>query len=248
MLEVNDWIIINTITYKIHSISNIDDMRLAIIKQIKYLFDFDSASFYTVLSLNTSEIGHPIGINYPINEMEEYLKVFKEVDYSKGLMSTGKNIAYRESDIINDNLRIQTEYYKKVYKVHNWHHSLHLNISYNEVFLGVMSFFRNTDKPNFDYDSTFILDTIKDHLAFRLYTYLKSTQNNLLSISDSQEKYNLTNRETSILSLLIDNYDNKEICNKLLITNNTLKKHILNTYRKLDINKRIQLFDIIKKC
>lgn len=50
MLEVNDWILINAITYKIHTIDDIDEMRLAVMKQLKFLFDFDSASFYTVVA------------------------------------------------------------------------------------------------------------------------------------------------------------------------------------------------------
>jgi len=247
MLEVNDWIIINAITYKISAIDNIDEMRLAIMNQLKYLIDFDSSSFYTILSKNTNEIGNPVGINYPLEEMNEYLHGFKNVDYSKGLMSTGKNIVYRESDIMKDELRIQTEYYKKVYDTHNWHYSLHLNISYNEIFLGVMSLFRIKDKPNFDYDSTFILDMIKDHLAVRLFKEISNKDVNILSLSDCAEKYNITSRELKILSLLIDGTQDKEICESLFITSNTLKKHILNIYRKMGVNKRIQLFKIVKK-
>lgn len=247
MLEVNDWIIINAITYKINAIEDLDEMRLAIMNQLKYLIDFDSSSFYKVLSKNTNEMGNPVGINYPMEGMNEYLHEFKNVDYSKGLMATGKNIVYRESDIMNDELRMQTEYYKKVYDTHNWHYSLHLNISYNEFFLGVMSFFRIKGKPNFDYDSTFILDMIKDHLALRLFKEISNNDNNLLSLSDCAEKYNITSRELKILSLLIDGAQYKEICESLFITSNTLKKHILNIYRKTGVNKRIQLLKIVKK-
>lgn len=246
MLEVNDWIILNAITYKINAIENLDEMRLAIMNQLKYLIDFDSSSFYTVISKDLNEIGNPVGINYSLEGMNEYLYVFKNVDYSKGLMSTGKNIVYRESDIMNDELRTQTEYYKKVYDTHNWHYSLHLNISYNETFLGVMSFFRAKGKPNFDYDSSFVLDMIKDHLALRLFREI-SNNDTLLSLSDCAEKYTLTSRELKILSLLLTGTQDKEICETLFITNNTLKKHILNLYRKIGINKRTQLFNIVKK-
>lgn len=247
MLEVNDWILINAITYKIHAIDDLDKMRLAVMKQLKYLFDYDSASFYTVLSKNSNEIGNPVGINYSVQDMNEYLQVFKEVDYSKGLMSTGKNITYRESDIINDDLRIQTEYYKKVYDTHNWHYSLHLNISYNEIFLGVMSFFREKGKDNFDYSSTFILDMIKDHLSLRLFKEIYSNSHDLLSLADCTAKYRLTSREQDIVSLLIDGMQDKEICDALFITSNTLKKHILNIYRKTGINKRVQLLKLVRK-
>lgn len=246
MLEVNDWIILNTITYKIAAIEDLGEMRLAIMNQLKYLIDFDSSSFYTILSKDTNKIGNPVGINYSVEEMNDYIHIFKNVDYSKGLMSTGRNIVYRESDIMNDDERVKTEYYNKVYSTHNWHYSLHLNLSYNENFLGVMSFFRLKGKPNFDYDCSFILDMIKDHLALRLYKDIYRNDDNLLSISECAEKYNITPKELKILSLLIDGNEDKEICQILFITNNTLKKHILNIYRKLGINKRVQLFKMLK--
>lgn len=247
MLEVNDWIILNAITYKINAIEDIDEMRLAIINQLNYLIDFDSASFYITSSKSSSEIGNPVGVNYSVDEMNEYLNVFKNVDYSKGLMSTGKNIAYRESDIIKDELRVKTDYYKKVYDTHNWHYSLHLNISYNELFLGVMSFFRVKGKVDFEYDTIFILDMIKDHLALRLFKEINNIDNKLIPISECSEKYKVTSRELKVLSLMFDGISDKEICDALFITNNTLKKHILNIYRKIGVNKRVQLFKIIKK-
>lgn len=177
--------------------------------------------------------------------MNKYVQVFKEVDYSKGLMSTGKNITYRESDIMNDDLRVMTEYYKKVYDTHNWHYSLHLNISYNEMFLGVMSFFRVKGKENFDYTSTFIIDMIKDHLALRLFKEIYNNSN-LLSLTECAAKFKLTSREQNIVSLILGGMPDKEICDALFITSNTLKKHILNIYRKIGINKRVQLLKLVK--
>jgi DNA-binding CsgD family transcriptional regulator len=247
MLEVNDWILINAITYKIQAIEDLNEMQLAVMKQLKFLIDFDSASFYTVLSKGTAEIGNPVGINYSLSDMNKYLQVFKEVDYSKGLMSTGKNITYRESDIMNDELRVQTEYYKKVYDAQNWHYSLHLNISHNEVFLGVMSFFRVKGKENFDYTSTFIIDMIKDHLALRLFKEIYNTKHNeLLSLTECTTKFKLTAREQNIVSLILDGMQDSEICENLFITSNTFKKHILNIYRKIGINKRIQLLKLVQ--
>ena len=40
---------------------------------------------------------------------------------------------------------------------------------------------------------------------------------------------------------------NDVICEKLTITNNTLKKHILNTYKKMSIRNRTQLFKMVKE-
>ena len=37
------------------------------------------------------------------------------------------------------------------------------------------------------------------------------------------------------------------ICDELVITPNTLKKHILNIYRKLGIKNRVQLFKMVRE-
>ena len=45
----------------------------------------------------------------------------------------------------------------------------------------------------------------------------------------------------------MDGKDNPYICEELMITDNTLKKHVLNIYRKLGVNNRVGLFKMIKE-
>lgn len=45
-LDTNDWILLNSIVYKIHTMDNLDEMRMQLLEQIKMLIDFDSADFY----------------------------------------------------------------------------------------------------------------------------------------------------------------------------------------------------------
>lgn len=246
MLDTNRWMVLNSITYKIHAIEVFDKMRLEVMRQMGFLFDFDSASFYTVVSKENAQLGRPVGINYSLQGMNDYLQVFKNIDYSKGLMATGKNIAYRESDILPDSLRKQTEYYKKVYDVQNWHFSMHLNISFAEKFLGVMSFFRQKGKKDFMQEDVFALDMLKDHLALRLYQELLVGHKGELTLEACYEKFQLTAREGVILKLLVDGLPNQKISEQLMITNNTLKKHILNIYKKMGVNSRGQLFQLVR--
>lgn len=247
MLEVNDWIIINSLTYKIHFIDDTDEMRETIMKQIGDIISFDSASFYVTKSLSCKELEKPLGINYSREDMMDYLTVFKDVDYSKGLMTTGKNIVYRESDIISNSVRVNSEYYRKVYTSHNWHYSLHLNISCNEEFLGVLSFFRNRDKNDFQYRDVFALDMIKDHLALRLYRDAKNRELGKFSVTELSREVNLTSRETGILEHLIKAESITEISTRLSIAETTVKKHIANIYKKSGVISRVQLLNLIRE-
>ena len=111
----------------------------------------------------------------------------------------------------------------------------------------MVTFYRTIGKDDFAYDDIFILDLLKDHLAYRLYRQKKSNDNTgeKLSVRAATEKYYLTRREEAVLKLLMAGKSNDEICDKLVITENTLKKHILNIYRKLGVNNRVGLFKMI---
>ncbi len=55
------------------------------------------------------------------------------------------------------------------------------------------------------------------------------------------EKYGITARESEIIRLLLEGKDNKRITAELFISDHTVKNHIHNIYRKLDIRNRVQL-------
>lgn len=50
-----------------------------------------------------------------------------------------------------------------------------------------------------------------------------------------------------VLKMLMQGLDNTTIYTSLNISVNTLKKHILNIYRKLKIKNRVQMFKMIKE-
>lgn len=245
MLKNNDWIILNAITFKIHCIKSLDDMRIAIMTQMQYLFDFDSASFYIASTFEANKLERPVGIDYKKEDMDDYISRFKDLDYSEGLMFTGKNIAYRESDIVPDEIRVNSEYYKAVYDVQGWHYSLHLNICYQEEFQGVLSFFRKKGQPDFLYDDIFVLDMIKDHLSLRLYEEREKAKVKKITIKECVQNFGLSPREESVLALLIHDKTADGIAEALGISVSTMRKHCNNIYQKLGISQRIQLNDMI---
>lgn len=244
-LETNDWIILNSIIYKIYTTESFNEMRRQFLDQMKMAMDFDSADFYLAAGDGSRRLSDPVTFNCD----EDLSQTFDEQDYSRGIMYSGKSIVYRETDIISDEARVQTEYYRHVYRPNNWHFSLQMIIAREKRFLGVVTFYRTIGKDNFQYDDIFMLDMLKDHLAFRLYQNMRDggPMEEKLTVSAAAERYELTKRENVILKLLMNGRDNGEICGELTISINTLKKHILNIYRKLGIKNRVQMFKMIKE-
>ncbi len=54
------------------------------------------------------------------------------------------------------------------------------------------------------------------------------------------EKYALTSREKMIAEALLEDLGNKEIGERYFISENTVKKHVQNIYRKTDVKSRVE--------
>ena len=84
------------------------------------------------------------------------------------------------------------------------------------------------------------------------YKILQLVQNNPMSFERTVEQkektlFRLTDREMEILKLLVQGLLYKEIGDRLSISPNTAKKHVMNIYSKLHVNNKIQALDIAYK-
>lgn len=244
-LETNDWLVMNSIIYKIYTTGDFDAMRTQFLEQIKTVIDFDSADFYLASSNEKENLERPVFLNCD----EDLSDIYENMDYSRGIMFSGRSMVYRETDIISDEKRVQTEYYQRVYKPNNWHYALQMIFGRNKQFLGVVTLYRTIGKEDFTYEDVFLMDMLKDHMAYRLSQDRNNqmTSQEKLTLTQAVKTYDLTKREQTILQLLLQGMENTEICDRLSITVNTLKKHILNIYRKLGIRNRVQMFKLIKE-
>lgn len=61
-----------------------------------------------------------------------------------------------------------------------------------------------------------------------------------LRLVDARSGPGLTVRESEVLSMIVQGLSNDEICRRDYVTNNTLKSHIRNLYRKIGVTRRSQ--------
>lgn len=237
-LETNDWLVLNSIIYKIYSTEELNKMRSLLIEGLKMLLNFDAADFF--ISDGKGGLCEGVGFNSDLQ---------KSVNYHSDIMNSGKCMVFRETDIIDDNERIKTQYYRMLYVPNRWHYSMQMILAYDNKFMGIVNLYRTIGKDNFNYDDIFVLDMLKEHIAYRLFTEnrKKDTASDKISVKTAVKKFKLTRREETILQELLAGKDNASICSELVISLNTLKKHILNIYRKLGINNRVQMFKMIRE-
>lgn len=83
---------------------------------------------------------------------------------------------------------------------------------------------------------------ISPGIAHKILQLIQNNQLTLLTKTNKPEKlfFDLTQRESEILQLLVQGLAYKEIGAHLDISANTAKKHVINIYNKLHVNSRAQ--------
>ena len=118
LLETNDWMVLNNIIYQINYLKDSQEMRENLLKQLLLIIDFDSANFFVTDSDDPRILKNMAGYNFSEKLGEDYVGLYEKLDYQKGLMFDGKSRVYRETDIMEDKKRQETEYYKPVSYTH----------------------------------------------------------------------------------------------------------------------------------
>ena len=239
---------LNEIISCIYKIDNLDEMRQHTLEEMRYIIPYSFASFYIADPRENKSIYKPVGVDIELENLEKYMENI-ELDYSKPLFSNGRSMVYKESDIFPPEDVINTDYYTIVYEQNNIIDSLTMSIGDHGRFLGVITLFRGEQLNDFIDDEVFIMSLLLCHYENRLSKeYLKELHKNNFYSEEELEKikkeYNLTNREDEILELLLKGKSIDEICQICSISNNTLRKHIMNIYRKLGIHSRPELANL----
>ena len=76
---------------------------------------------------------------------------------------------------------------------------------------------------------------------------LSNTFLNGLNVQNIITKNNLSDREGEIFELIIKGYSNKQIKEKLYISIHTVRNHIYNLYKKLNVSSRGELYKILRE-
>jgi len=81
---------------------------------------------------------------------------------------------------------------------------------------------------------TYIQPSVASMLIEELNSKEKETNGDLLKIEA------LTKREYEVLTLVAEGLNNREIAERLFISEKTVKNHVSNIFKKIDVNDRIQ--------
>ncbi|WP_276352303.1 LuxR C-terminal-related transcriptional regulator [Cohnella caldifontis] len=111
-----------------------------------------------------------------------------------------------------------------------------------------LGFEKVQDAVHFDYDGVtptpyYLLDTRGKKLSAYLNRMISSYGIGLEKEGNDEPIHLLSKRERDVLELLVKGRTNSEIASALILSEATVKKHVFNLFRKLQVKNRIQLMN-----
>lgn len=104
------------------------------------------------------------------------------------------------------------------------------------------------DLLNFNRSYYFAFPIFYSYLSiYILYILIKTKKTGISPLADLADKYNLTEREISVIKELIKGSTYKDIGETLYVSINTVRTHINNIYKKCDVRSKIELINLLDK-
>lgn len=245
-MEKNTFLIYNDIVHSLYSCKNIMELRDGPLYRLRMLIPYSYASILLAdTSADAEKVYQDEPYCIPASFTEAETEYIKHSEEDPLLWVTGgqESTLVRESDLVEEESRLHSPLYLRCYKKFNIFDTLQFSIVYNQKFLGVLTLFRTRVDGCFTEEDMFYLRSFGMHLNLAMYHILENPvdenrQDNLTSLAG---QFDLTNRETEILSLIFEFKTNIEIAEELDLRENTVQKHNQNIFRKMNVSSKWEL-------
>lgn len=243
-LSQKSWHQINHLALSMEKLASADDIRMAFMEQIDAIIPHKKSFFdLGYMQDGIARFFDPISLNMSDEELNDYYEHYIELDFCAWLLPNDEPVIYRDSEIITDTAREKTTIYKRWMEPMGVYYSLGSTLSDNGILYGSITLFR--EKGNdFTDEEVYILKLLTEHVTANLSCMYPNgiKKSPSYRYNDSvASKYNLSIRENEIIALVFTGITNKEIADKLFITENTVKKHLNVIFHKLNVSSRTQL-------
>lgn len=234
--------VVSDLIYKIYAIHNVNDMASRLFESLRMFIEYDAADLYLYDELN-KEYVLSNSLQYHAKEKRKV----HELGLNTDILDKNTNFVYRESDYQKEDLQERRRCFHPLYKENQFQYALHITLFYEDKSVGVINLYRYIGNQDFEYEDMAICNVLKEHLALRLSTEVGEQSGVKYTVSEVVNRFNLTPRETQVLKNMLAGKDNFQISDEMMISIFTIKKHIMNIYRKLEISSRTQLFKKVKE-
>ncbi len=244
ILSQEKWLQISNLASSMTRLNDIEQIRNLFLERIQTIIPHKKAFFdLGYLQDGNAIFFDPISLDMTLEELNAYYDHYLASDYIAWMLPSNKSVIYRDSDIITHEARQKTDIYEHWMKPMGVYYSIGSTLFGNGILYGSITLFRQFDE-DFSDEEVCILQLLTEHITANFTREYPNGIKKSLSCrcdNDLSEKYHITLRENEIIALIFEGLSNREIASKLIITENTVKKHINTIFRKLHVRTRTQL-------
>lgn len=247
LLTEKDFLLINDIVREIHAADSVKDMGRIFLTLIRKIIPYLSASFIVTAPENPMRVDEENDIF--IDTSVEQVKAYNECvscDYTNPAFNYPKSTSFRDSDMISEEERENTEFYNKWLKKNNIKYSRGIVVKTPKGNVVSSTIYRSKFNGPFTEREMMVFDMFLGHIEDIAAKFLDSPakQRNQTAEYVNDKRYNkLSNREKEIFPYIVERYSNEEISNRFCISVSTVKKHIHSIFKKFDVASRQELVD-----
>lgn len=238
MLALTDakWQEINSLVKEIYTVST-DDLLRTISSSLMKVIPSSKSMYHHYRKSGSRLIPYDYhSENIDSDVIAEY-KRYEDLDYLCWYTDVPEPRVYRDTDFISEELRLASELMKCWLLPNDLYYSLGCTIAHNGHGFGAISLFKGKLDGDFTDEDVRVLEIINEHLSLRLYNDSPASDMDSDETANLMKKYRLTDKEAMIVRLVKSGCLRESLPEKLFISDNTLKKHLYNIYRKLGISK-----------
>jgi len=216
-----------------------NEFRTHVLKTFENIFGFHHSNFWLIDGHRN--LVNPVCLNVEQHVMNDYLNGGFQWDYhipTRIDHKLTKQRVLRLEDIIPLDQYEQESYYNEFMHRHGFYYQMAAYIINNGKLLGGIAFVKpKSDKPF----------TIKDVTSLEIITrYLSefmanSHEETVNKEEESFHQAHISQKEREVIELVQKGLSNKEIAQTLYISIYTVKKHLQNIYKKLNVPNRTSL-------
>jgi len=247
MLKETEWLNLNNVLLELYAQEDVAHFAQKLLRATRTLIPY-TKGYLLLRSGDTQDEDSSYFFGMSPREIDEYLHVYYDKDYLHYFSDmTPRTTVYRDTDIVEDTMRRKTEFFQQFLRQSDIPFGCGIVVKHAGEVCAVFNLFRSQQLGNFSARDVELLGVLQQHIENMLVHVIEPMQQYDLGslVKSFARSYHLTSRESQVLELVADGLSNQEICQRLVISISTVKKHIYNLYVKTQVRSRTQLVHLL---
>lgn len=244
MITEKELLLINDIIKEIYTAKDMKKLGNQFLLLIRRIIPYKSAVFSILDGIYTVDENNYVSIE-ETGSAHEYNLKYAEKDFNNAILSFPKSTSYRDSDIVDENEKIKTEFYREWLLANDKKYMGGLVIKKGGKFTACFVLSRNDMNGPLSDRELFILELFIGHLENIIYDLLFQKEQKTCDLQDIKNYEQLSEREKEVIPYIVKGYSNRDLSEALCISESTAKKHVYSILTKLELSSRGELIRLI---